>query len=197
MTVRKRAPIFPMTAQKDRIIAAISLLIVEAGSRGYEVTQYDLVKSLFLADRAHLNKYGRPITFDNYVAMKDGPVPSLSYDFLKDDRNAIRRHNINLPWRRTEASHIAHNAFVYSIDKNAVNTDALSPSDARELKAALVIIKSLGFNQVRKLTHDDAAYIDAWEEEGTLRRYSMSYMMLFDVPSEELAADLSFLSKHM
>ena len=56
-----------------------------------QITQYDIVKSLFLADKAHLNRYGRPITFDNYFAMKDGPVPNLAYNLLKRDNYSLRR----------------------------------------------------------------------------------------------------------
>ncbi|HBP60233.1 MAG TPA: hypothetical protein DD668_11675 [Alphaproteobacteria bacterium] len=45
--------------------------------------QYKIAKAIFLADVGHLNKFGRPITYDNYVAMKFGPVPSKTYDLLR------------------------------------------------------------------------------------------------------------------
>ena len=70
---RRRAPVHTMTPNTDRIIAAIAVVIKEARQANAVVTQYDILKALFLADRAHLNKFGRPITFDNYVAMKDVP----------------------------------------------------------------------------------------------------------------------------
>lgn len=36
------------------------------------------IKLIYLADRLHLRKYGRPITGDTYWAMKLGPVGSLA-----------------------------------------------------------------------------------------------------------------------
>ena len=40
-------------------------------------------KILYFADRKHLVRYGRPILGDHFVAMKDGPVPSKTYDLMK------------------------------------------------------------------------------------------------------------------
>ena len=67
---------------KDRILAAALFLMNEYPG----ITQYQIVKSIFFADERHLNTYGRPVTFDNYVAMPRGPVPSLVLDLLKPPR---------------------------------------------------------------------------------------------------------------
>jgi uncharacterized phage-associated protein len=194
---RTRAPIHAMTPNVPRIVAAISYVIDEARKRNECVTQYDIVKTLFLADRASLNKFGRPITFDNYVAMKDGPVPSTSYNLLKSDEKTLKRCKVKLPWTSKPAPSEGKKAFSFEIPAKAVEIDSLSPSDIDQLSNALTVVKSLGFRQVRKLTHDDPAYQEAWDAEGMQNSYSMSYSLLFDVPNEELAKDLSFLSKHV
>lgn len=194
---RSLAPIHPMTPNIPRIIGAISFVIDEGRKRDQRVTQYDIVKTLFLADRASLNKFGRPITFDNYVAMKDGPVPSTSYNLLKKDPRTLRRLRISVPWDSSPAPEFGALAKAYTMSAEKVCTDTLSPSDLEELSSALTIVKSLGFSQVRKLTHDDRAYVEAWDPEGISSRYAMSYSLLFDVPNEQLASDISFLSKHV
>jgi uncharacterized phage-associated protein len=186
-----------MTPNIPRIVAAISFVIDEGRKRKQRVTQYDIVKTLFLADRASLNKFGRPITFDNYMAMKDGPVPSTSYNLLKKDSNTLRHYEIKIPWTSKPAPEYGARAQAFEIQSEDVEIDALSPSDMEELADALTVIKSLGFSQVKELTHDDPAYVDAWDPEGIKNSYSMSYSLLFDVPNEELASDLSFLSKHI
>ncbi|MEA2990753.1 MAG: hypothetical protein QOG83_3464 [Alphaproteobacteria bacterium] len=194
---RPRATIFPMKPNVPRILAAISYVIDQARRRDQRVTQYEIVKTIFLADRASLNKFGRPITFDNYAAMKDGPVPSTSYNFLKGDANALRRHKVAVPWRSVPAPEYGARAKAFEIPEDKVRLDALSPSDIEELADALTIVKALGFAQVKKLTHDDPAYVEAWDGEGDATSYSMSYSLLFDIPNEELARELSFLSKHV
>ena len=44
---------------------------------------HKVFKTLYFADKNHLSKFGRPITGDWYVAMKNGPVPSNLYDIFK------------------------------------------------------------------------------------------------------------------
>jgi uncharacterized phage-associated protein len=193
---RKRAPLHDMTPQLDRIVAAIAFLINE-GREQEAVTQYDIVKSLFLADRAHLNKYGRPITFDNYWAMKDGPVPNTSYNFLNEDQPTLGGLERELPWSRNAAPNISPRAFAFTIPENDVDTSPLSESDIEELRAALTTVKSLGFNQVRRLTREDQAYVEAWIDDGNAQRYPMSYSLLFDTPNEQMASELAFLSQHL
>jgi len=39
-------------------------------------------KLVYLSDRLHLRSYGRSITNDTYVAMKNGPVPSKTKDIV-------------------------------------------------------------------------------------------------------------------
>ena len=43
---------------------------------------YRLMKVLFHADLFSVNKYGAPITGDNYLAMKFGTVPDVIYNGL-------------------------------------------------------------------------------------------------------------------
>src|SRR5437899_12988053 len=41
-------------------------------------------KLLFLADKLHLVRYGRPITGDHYWALEHGPVPSTVLNLIND-----------------------------------------------------------------------------------------------------------------
>src|SRR5271155_2168922 len=47
----------PFKPDRERILEAIIYLI----NKGKNLSQYDIVKTIFLADKAHLNRYGRPI----------------------------------------------------------------------------------------------------------------------------------------
>jgi hypothetical protein len=187
-----------MTENVSRIVHAIVFLITEAIGRGLKLTQYDIVKSLFLADRKHLNEYGRPITFDNYVAMEHGPVPSLAYDFLKENKYMLRKFGIAaLPWTRVPAPEMGAKCFHYVEPQIGPSEDILSPSDMEALSDALTIVNSLGFSQIRRLTHEDPAYVEAWKGDGNNAQYPMKFALLFDNPDEETTLDLSFISDHL
>lgn len=48
---------------------------------------HKILKIFWFADLKHIKEYGRPITEDIYIRMKDGPVLSLLFDIFKDVRN--------------------------------------------------------------------------------------------------------------
>lgn len=197
MAITKRAPITPLRPKSDKIVASVAYLIRSAGEQGLQITQYDIVKSLFLADKAHLNRYGRPITFDNYTAMENGPVPSAAYNFLKRDNISMKTFRIkDFPWKSTPAPQISKQAEIFTLKDQDVSFDSLSESDIEELDKALLRVKELGFGKIRALTHEDPAYLEAWDEKSRQRSFSMSLSLLFDKPNEEEARNLEFLSKH-
>ena len=193
--VRKKAEVVELQPNAEKIIAAISFVIRAASEIEYRLTQYDIVKTIFLADKAHLNKWGRPVTFDNYVAMTHGPVPSMVYDLLKDNWHAKQRAKIaDLPWDR---AHAGNSIFIFS-NARAENVDeVLSPSDMTALHAAFETITTLTFGQIRKLMHEDPAYIDAWEDDGDQGAYPMSLGMFLDAPDFEFAREIGAISKYV
>lgn len=185
-----------LTPNVARIVAALYFVMTEAQRRGREVSQYDLVKTLFLADRAHLNEWGRPVTFDNYCAMLHGPVPSLSYDLLKGNEKAMRdRHLGALPWK--SVPHIKSTRHFFPVEDALNPQDTLSASDIEVLSNSLGVVLSLGFGQIRRLTHEDIAYVDAWREDGDRAAYAMKLGLLFDEPDFERAATLAEYSPYV
>ncbi|RBO89666.1 Panacea domain-containing protein [Pseudochrobactrum asaccharolyticum] len=189
---RKKAEIANLVPNIDKIIAAISYIIKAASENNHVVTQYDIVKTMFLADRAHLNRYGRLISSDNYVAMYHGPVPTVAYDILKRNAHTMRMYNLDeLPWDMEKGE---RGLFIYSNSDVSWVDDHLSLSDKKALNEAAITVKSLGFGQIRRLTHEDPAYVDAWEDDGDRKQYPMSLGLLFEVPNFDKARELQDIS---
>lgn len=182
-----------------RVLESILFLINEATRRGIYVTEYDIDKSIFVADVTHLNKYGRPITFDNYVAMKDGPVPSLTRDVLQPSFKPLPHfHEAEWPpWDRVPSTDDGQRAHKFINPKREANLRALSKSDTQELVQALLLVKSKGFHGTKKWTHEHPAYVDVWPKNATGGAYAMDYAKLLDEPDQEIIEDLEFSSKHM
>lgn len=193
IVARQKAEVVHLKPNPGRIVAAIAFVIDAAERIGAAFTQYDIVKSLFLADRHHLNKFGRLITSDEYVAMVHGPVPTAAYDLLKASALRMRQLGlVELPWTRVD---IGHGKFVFSNADTSSVEDELSESDTLALDAAVTTVNSLSFGQIRKLTHEDAAYIDAWEDGTERKQFPMSLALLFDIPNFEKAREIRDISK--
>ncbi|WP_456816182.1 type II toxin-antitoxin system antitoxin SocA domain-containing protein [Bradyrhizobium sp. USDA 4508] len=172
-------------------------LINEAERRKTYVTEYDVVKSIFLADVAHLNQYARPVTFDNFVAMEHGPVPSATRDVLQPEFNPLF-HFGDEAWplwtreRSPEDGGLAHRLVN---PKRRENLRVLSDTDVHALSDALSVVKSLKFAGVRDETHKHPAYTEAWSRRGDKKAAEMDYAKLLDAEDDELIEDLVFSSK--
>lgn len=177
-----------LTPNVPRIIASIFRALTVASNQSRTLSQYDIVKTLFLADREHLNEWGRPITYDNYVAMKHGPVPSLAYNLLKANAHTLRTYRItSLPWKSSCVAGGNGRRSFSPVDASFEVEDYLSESDLEAIDHALSIVLRLGFGQVRRLTHEDPAYVDAWREDGDRAAYDMRFGLLFEEPDFERA----------
>ena len=64
-----------MEANYKKITQALNWL---ARKEGGEINKMKAIKLVWMADRLHLREYGRPITNDDYIAMKFGPVGSVT-----------------------------------------------------------------------------------------------------------------------
>jgi hypothetical protein len=121
------------------------------------ITAFYAAKVFFFADKEHLNRYGRPIIGDRYIAMDHGPVPSVIYDWFKGD----------LDWAGDPEAIAAaldfdrQASYVRARAQREPEMDYLSPSDLSALKSAIALCKERTFSQLSRLSHDDPAYREA------------------------------------
>ena len=115
----------------DREAAMAALAYLQQKLPG--LTRHQAFKLLYLADLLHLERYGRPITGDTYVAMEYGPVPSQLYDLVK-------RHLSAGP----------------SLPKIEADLEELSRSDLRILDEVVDRYGRYTFAERTELTHDEA-----------------------------------------
>ncbi len=113
---------------------------------------HKIFKIIYFADREHLSKYGRPITGDTYVAMKDGPVPSNIDDIFK----AVRGDSFFAADATEYAKLFDVHDWYFIKPKMAANIDYLSQSDVEELDDALNKYGSMSWDEVREKSHDFA-----------------------------------------
>lgn len=158
------------------------------------LTQFQIGKALYFADLHHLNVHGRPVTFDNYVAMVKGPVPSLAYNALKPSTNHTQMFRGDRPWTSTPKSTNADaNEFVAN---RAANEDWLSETDKDALKRGLHVVLTTPADEFHRLTHDNEAYREAWERRGSRGSSPMSLALMIEGDGKALMEDLVYVSAH-
>ncbi len=76
-------PSYPFRFNREKAVELILYL-----ARRVKISDFiHICKILYFADKIHLERYGRFLCGDYYVAMKNGPVPSGVYDILKFRRD--------------------------------------------------------------------------------------------------------------
>lgn len=113
---------------------------------------YHICKILYLADKAHIEKYGRSICGDTYYAMPYGPVPGGVYDLLKDVRDNRKNNNYD----HAAASFAVESTLSQKQVKPLRNCDfeVFSDSDLECLNASIAENGRKSFERLKRETHD-------------------------------------------
>lgn len=133
--------------EPEKALAATAYLAAQTGE-----TMYPILKMLYLVDRLHLERYGRPVTGDRYVAMKEGPAPSAIYDcmkYLRGDRQFSRCPNAE---DYLQVNKETHDVSVVKMP----DTDVLSATDMECLEAIVEMAHKKGIWFVVNASHDEA-----------------------------------------
>jgi Protein of unknown function (DUF4065) len=164
--------------------------------------KYQAVKFFYLADREHLRRYGRPITFENYYALDYGPVASNALDLLERDPVTFRQARIkNLPFE-TEVGKLKNGRETVYIRKplREVNRDLFSKSDLRVFDEVIAKYRDATFDDLYNLTHKHFAYTEAWNKRRFgQKRAEMHYDEMIDDEARKkaLMEDIAPVAEHM
>ena len=142
----------PFSFDAEKAIEAVVYIAGRCQNPGF----HSISKVMYFADRAHLQRYGRFITGDRYVAMKHGPVPSATYDILK----IVRDDEGHLPFDkavfdRARGAFQVHSSRIV-VPKRDPALDLLSRSDRECLDASIKKYGNMSFQDLTDASHDEA-----------------------------------------
>ncbi|KRB26296.1 Panacea domain-containing protein [Mesorhizobium sp. Root172] len=162
--------------------------------------KYQAVKFFYLADKAHLERYGRPITQDKYVALDYGPVASSVKDFMERDRFTMRRaHIADLPFDIEEHQRGGKTSLVkLGKPHRDVDLELFSKSDLRIFDEILQKYGDCTFDDLYKITHKHFAYKRAWSEKPRgAKSAPMNYDEMIESPERRkiIVEDIGPVSK--
>jgi uncharacterized phage-associated protein len=167
--------------------------------------KYQAVKFLYLADKEHFARYGRPITFDDYFALWYGPVASNALDLLHQQAVVMRRAGINALPFNVETGTIKRKNGTYTETVyireplREVNNDLFSQSDLAVFDSVLAKYGDASFDDLFNETHKHFAYSNAWENRRHGDRAQMYYDEMVDDEQrrKDLIEDLSPVAAKM
>ena len=156
-------------------VQALNLIAVWGGG---SMNKMKAIKTMWLADRYHLRKYGRPIFNDLYTAMENGPVLSATRDILQRNSLGVSQEILDY-----SEQFLSSNQYNYK----SVNTPAKQVFSDSDLEALEIIFKtygSLGHYPLRDLSHDFPEW-QRWEDglkKKLYKSHEMDYNDFFKSP---------------
>lgn len=184
---------------QPKIDKIVELLLYLAHRRP-NADKYQAVKFFYLADREHLNRYGRPITHEQYFALWFGPVASKAMDLLEEDKWVMREAQIDALPFKTDIVERNGKLITYIREPlRDVNFDLFSKSDIRVFDEIIDKYGDKTFDQLFRLTHKHAAYKRAWGNRGSAAAAPMNYEDMIESAEKRAAImeDIAPVAAHM
>lgn len=123
-----------MSIIENKIVNAI--IFFASKSPEHKIPRLKLMKLLWLADRIHLNKYGRLILKDSYNALPHGPVPTKTMNCSK---------------MSVEGAYDVDNYIIST--NNSFNSDYFSKSDIEVMDIVWQIYGNFSPYKLRDISH--------------------------------------------
>lgn len=176
--------------KRDKIVEGGLLLLERAAEAGQSLTAAKLVTTMFLADKGHLDAYGRPVFFDNYVAAKNGPEGAAAREMLDPNYDWAAIGTEIAPWDCETMD-----GLMYPRPLRPANLRRLSETDVEALESALAMVMNLDPNQLSLFTHRGEAYVAAWDS-GRGAGSRLDPRLVPDTRDDEMIDELLYASRH-
>lgn len=157
-----------------------------------KINKMKAIKLIYLADRFHLRKYGRPVTNDFYIAMKFGPVGSkvkdlaeLSFVLPEEEKNYAEKYIVTNGYN-TES-------------RTVIDEDVFSKTDLEALEFAYKNFGKHDKFKLAEITHDfpEWAKFNEQFKNRTTASEIMDYNDFFDDLENENNKFFSALSEDL
>lgn len=174
----------------DKTLQALAFLI-----KNEQENYMKLIKLLYFAERYHLRHYGDLIIYDNYTALKFGPVQSKTKDIIT--LNEFYCNNVlEEEPRKRLYSLIEKNS--YDVCINDKNSDLLSESEIESLEFSQELFGKFDQFALANISHD----YPEWKKfediflKNSATSEQMSVLDFFDNPEQAKSPYISQYLKH-
>jgi len=159
---------------------AVQALNYFATKEGGVINKMKAIKLIWLSDRAHIRRYGRPIIMDEYFALPFGPIPSNTKDLAE---------NNDVFTSEDEANY--RNQYIETVNKykfrsiEPIDEKVFSKTDLMVLEKVFSVFGNLTEFDLSNLSHE----FPEWKKhENSLKskiasRFKMDYLDFFNDPT--------------
>ncbi len=163
----------------DKFVGAVAYF---SAQRVPCLTKLKAAKLLYFADKLHLQRYGRPITGDDYYALPYGPAPTVSKDTMDEaERSSSRLQDADLKKFLRVLEVIEGGRHPEFRVKANVSFEDLSESETEILDDVIKEYGRFSGETLINITHREKSWIEG-RKRGNNR---IDFREMFDGPDEK------------
>lgn len=171
------------TFSETKALAALALIAQTHPG----LTPLYVAKIMYFAEREHINRYGRPIVADEYIAMPQGPVPSTIRDFIDEKWNWVEKpEDIEAAISIDKSSRYAK----IMPGPGTVDFSVLSDTDRECVEKAIAFCVQKSPRDLSSITHRHAAWLLA------PRNRPMDYRLFVDDDNPNKQAIIEYMEEN-
>ncbi len=137
----------------------LKAILVYFANNTEKLGKVKLMKLIYFLDFVHVKKYGRPVTFDNYVNIEHGPIPSTIkslVDYLGEDINSKLADAVYI--KKVPTRKKAMDKIVPRREFNKNDERLFSKSELEVLKEVAKRFKNANSDQIEKASHQESPW---------------------------------------
>jgi uncharacterized phage-associated protein len=124
---------------------------------------YNVLKVVYFADKAHLKRTGHTLFKDRYIAMRNGPVPSGTYDLIKAIRGRSQFNDYHSLVKGTLAFENEASCILKPL--RSPNLRMFSSADFLSLDEAISKYGYMSFEDLKNTSHQEIDFQRADEND--------------------------------
>lgn len=136
-----------------------------------DIDIYHIGKTIFYAEKLHLNRYARPLIGDAYQRGDYGPFPSTVRDIVHQKSNWLDNECIQ---KCVDSFNVKYGLYATPIPKRSPDMDFFSETDIECLRNALKAVGDLPFDELKRMTHEEESFLAAINND------QLNYELLID-----------------
>jgi len=165
-------------------LVKLKAILIYFANNSEKLGKVKLMKLIYFLDFTHVKKYGTPVTYDMYVHIKHGPIPSTIknlVDYVNEDKNSQLADTILvkiIPTARNPMEKIIPKREFSEADKKL-----FSATELEILKEVAERFKHFSSDEIEKASHNEAPWKNTRDLEPI--RYSLAARDKDSLVSEE------------
>lgn len=141
-------------------LAKLKAILLYFSNNTNKLGKVKLMKLIYFLDFVHIKKYGTPVTYDNYIHIEHGPIPSTIKNLIDDAASDINSSKLvdTISFQTVLTSRNPMTKILPMRDFSENDKDYFSETELEILKVVSDRFKNSSSDEIEEASHKESAW---------------------------------------